>query len=156
MKRTLAGAAAAVALAAGGVAAAPPAQAAYDWGPIVTHSDFAGNGQLQVNYRIRQGYSVGFYVESVRICAASGGLAYQGIAGKGLWVRNEDGVTKFSTNNDSLDKGQCRAWDLEIGMPDASTLRSGWLFDDIFVPGSDVQQCARLTIHHNDWSSGGC
>jgi len=136
------------------VVVSQPAQAAYDWGPIVTHSDFAGNGQLQINYRLRQQYSVGFYVESVKICANSGGLAYEGIAGKGLWIRNEDGVTKFSTNNDDLNPGQCRSWDLEIGMPDASTLRTGWLFDDIFVPGGNVQQCAKLTIHHTDWSSG--
>ena len=130
------------------------AKRAYDWGPIVTHSDFAGTGQLQLNFRIRQQYSVGFYVESVKICSNGSGLAYQGIGGKGLWIRNEDGVTKFSTNNDDLNPGQCRSWDLEIGMPDASTLRTGWLFDDIFVPGGNVQQCAKLTIHHTDWSSG--
>ena len=132
------------------------AKRAYDWGPIVTHSDFAGTGQLQGNYRIRQQYSVGFYVESVKICAASGGLAYQGIDGKGLSIWNENGVVKWSTTNTDLDPGQCRSWDLELGMPDASTLKIGWFFTEIFVPGGNINQCARLTIHHSDWDSGGC
>lgn len=131
------------------------AQAAPQWSDVITHSDFAGNGQLQVNYRVRLGYSVGFYVESVRICA-DGGVLYRGAGGRGLSVFNEDGVVKFSRGADasSVDKGDCKAWDTEISMPDASTLKAGWLFTDIFVPGDDVNQCARLTIHHSDWDSG--
>lgn len=150
----LAGIAAAIGLSI--VAPSAPAESSVIWGPAATHSDFAGNGQLQITYRTRQGYSIGFYVEALQICADDGGVAFRGISGKGIWIRNENGVTKFSTNNDDLDPGKCRSWDLEISMPDADTLRSGWLFDEIYVPGGNLQQCARLTIQHSSWSSGSC
>jgi hypothetical protein len=134
------------------LAAAPSAQAV-SWSNIITHSDFAGNGQLQVNYRILLGDNVGFYVESIKICADDSGLFYHGIDGRGLSVSNENEV-KWSTTNTNLGKGDCRSFDFEMPMTHSATLKVGWLFSDIFIPGDDINHCARLTIHHSDWDSG--
>lgn len=133
------------------------------WSDIKTHSDFAGNGQLQVNYRTEVGArgeaTDGFYLESVRIHADSGGIFYQGIDGLGLSCWNDQLVVKFrrDASQTDLNPGQSRVWDTEIAMPDSSTLTCGWYFKDVFAPGDDLNQCAKVKVWHNeDWQSGTC
>lgn len=133
-----------------------PAQA--DYSSVHSLTDSSGNGDLTVYYRIKLGYSVGFKLEGVTIHADGGGLFYQGAAGKGAACWNENQVVKWSVGDasSSLDPGQSKHWDLEVNMPDASTLVCGWYWSDVFVPGDDVNQCARVLIKHSDYDLGGC
>lgn len=135
-----------------------PSQASVNWSPAYSHTDCQGNGCLTLYYRIDLSHSVGFYVEGYKISAAGGGVTYQGAGGKGGSIWNENFVVKWSIGGSasSLNPGQSKFWDLEIAMPDAARLVAGWSWEDIFVPGTDVNQCAKVTVKHSDWSTGGC
>lgn len=136
-----------------------PAQAdviinGYQWSPIKTHSDCAGTGCLQLNYRTHTDRNAtdGMYIESVKISSSGGGALYGGIDGKGLSCWNDRQVVKWSkdASQTDLDPGQSRAWDLEIMMIDSDRIVCGWLFNDLFVGDPPLQQCARIRVMHND------
>lgn len=130
----------------------------YTWSDPKDHTDCSGGGCLKLTYRTRLGnqYSDGMYVEAVTI-STGGGITYYGAEGHGLSVWNDKSVIKWQTNNDSLNKNSSRNFDLEIMMTQSVTATAGWAFVDVFVPGGNLNQCAKVKVWHNgDWTTANC
>lgn len=130
------------------------------WTDPISKSDTDGNGTLKLTYRKRLGnYSDGMYIEGVTISAAGGGITYQGAGGKGASCWGEQNNIQWSAGAaaTSLRPGQFKSWDLEIMMVHSDRAVCSWFFQDEFVPGSDVNRCAKVLVKHNDDNStGGC
>jgi hypothetical protein len=136
-----------------------PAQATtYHWGVTEHHTDCAGNGCLTLYYQIRTDYSVGFKIVTVKIAADDGGVTYQGAAGKGLSCWNDNNNVQWSktASEASLNDGQTKSWSPGTILPNTSTLTCGWYWTDTFVPGADVNQCAKVKVEHFDDQEGNC
>lgn len=134
------------------------------WSAVDCKSDSAGTGTLKICFRYEVGakgeQTDGFYIESYTISAASGGAAYQGIGGHGgsMWTCTTcSPFWSIDSNQSSLNPGQFKSWDLEIAKPGADRLAAGWHFEDIFIPGGNQNQCAKVIVYHNgNVDRGGC
>jgi hypothetical protein len=136
---------------------AAPAQAAYNWSPSYNKTDCSGNGCLTITYRIRQGYSIGFYLEGVKISAENpANLA--GINGKGLSCWGELGNIQFSKDGTqtNLNPGGAKFWDTEVSMPNSDRLACSWFWEENYYIGGSINQCAKVLVKHSDYSLGGC
>jgi hypothetical protein len=134
------------------------------WSAVDCKSDSAGTGTLKICFRYEVGakgeQTDGFYIESYTISAASGGAAYQGIGGHGgsMWTCTTcSPFWSIDSNQSSLNPGQFKSWDLEIAKPGADRLAGGWHYEDIFIPGGNQNQCAKIIVYHNgNTDKGGC
>lgn len=126
------------------------------------HSDCSGNGCLSVKIRYRLADGVGnidhgFYLGDVQISTDGGGLFYQGAAGHGVSCWNDANTVVWSSGNDDLNDGASRTFNTDKALPNTRTVTCGWHFTDVFVPGSDVNQCAKLKFFHDgDIVKGNC